>query len=124
MDLEGSPDLFPPLAVLACSCAGTTRLDGVGRLRHKETDRAAALEEELGRLGAAIRIEGDVLVIAGGPLRGGPAASRGDHRIAMALAVAGLGAGGEVAVEDAQCVDKSYPRFFEDLAAVGGRIHE
>jgi 3-phosphoshikimate 1-carboxyvinyltransferase len=124
MDLEGSPDLFPPLAALACYCEGTTRLDGIGRLRHKESDRAAALEQELGRLGASIRTEGDTLAVMGGPLRGGTAASRGDHRIAMALAVAGLGAGGEVAIEDAQCVEKSYPRFFEDLAAVGGRIHE
>jgi 3-phosphoshikimate 1-carboxyvinyltransferase len=124
MDLEGRPDLFPPLAALACFCAGTTRLEGAGRLRHKESDRAAALEEELGRLGAAIRIEGDTLAVTGGPLRGGPAASRGDHRVAMALAVAGLGAESEVAVEGAECVEKSYPRFFEDLAAIGGKIHE
>ncbi len=124
MDLAGAPDLFPPLTALACFCEGETRLDGVDRLRHKESDRAAALEQEFGRLGADLRVEGNALVVRGGPLGGGTASSRGDHRIAMALAVAGLRAGADVAVEDARCVDKSYPRFFEDLAAVGGRIHE
>jgi len=124
MDLADAPDLFPPLTALACFCEGETRLDGVDRLRHKESDRAAALEQEFGRLGADLRIEGNALVVRGGPLGGGTASSRGDHRMAMALAVAGLRAGADVAVEDARCVDKSYPRFFEDLAAVGGRIHE
>jgi len=124
MDLAGSPDLFPPLAALACHCEGTTRLAGAGRLRHKESDRAAALEQELGRLAAAVRVQGDILAVTGGPLHGGTASARGDHRIAMALAVAGLAASGEVGIEGAECVGKSYPRFFEDLAALGGRIHE
>jgi 3-phosphoshikimate 1-carboxyvinyltransferase len=124
MDLADAPDLFPPLVALAASCQGTTRLHGVGRLRHKESDRAAALREEFGRLGADIRLEGPALVVRGGTLRGGTVGPHGDHRIAMALAVAGLRSGGEVVIEDAGCVGKSYPRFFEDLAAVGGRIHE
>jgi 3-phosphoshikimate 1-carboxyvinyltransferase len=124
MDLAGAPDLFPPLVALACFCEGTTRLDGADRLRHKESDRAAALAGEFGRLGAAVRLEGNAVVVRGGRLGGGTASSRGDHRVAMALAVAGLRAGGEIAVEDAGAVGKSYPGFFEDLAAVGGRIHE
>ncbi len=125
MDLDGSPDLFPPLAVLACFCEeGTTRLAGIGRLRHKESDRAEALREELGRLGADVGFEGDALVIRGGPLRGGTAEPRGDHRMAMALAVAGLRAERGVAFSGAQCAAKSYPRFFEDLMSVGGRVHE
>jgi 3-phosphoshikimate 1-carboxyvinyltransferase len=124
MDLSGAPDLFPPLVALACACEGTTRLEGAGRLRHKESDRAAALRSEFGRLGADIRIEADALVVRGAPLHGGTVSSHGDHRVAMALAVAALRAGAEVAIEDAGCVGKSYPGFFEDLAAVGGRIHE
>lgn len=124
MDLAGAPDLFPPLVALACFCEGTTRLEGVDRLRYKESDRAAALIEEFGRLGAAIHPEGNALVIRGGSLRGGTATSRGDHRIAMALALAGLRAEGEVGIEGARAVEKSYPGFFEDLAAAGGRIHE
>jgi 3-phosphoshikimate 1-carboxyvinyltransferase len=124
MDLTDSPDLFPPLAALACFCPGTTRLEGIDRLRHKESDRAAVLQAEFGRLGADIRLEGNTMAVRGGPLAGGTADPRGDHRMAMALAVAGLRAGKEVVIEEAECVDKSYPRFFEDLAAVGGRIHE
>jgi len=124
IDLTDSPDLFPPLAALACFCPGTTRLEGIDRLRHKESDRAAVLQAEFGRLGADIRLEGNTMAVRGGPLAGGTADPRGDHRMAMALAVAGLRAGKEVVIEEAECVDKSYPRFFEDLAAVGGRIHE
>lgn len=124
MDLAGSPDLFPPLAALACFCRGTTRLTGAGRLRHKESDRAAVLQGELGRLGAEILLDGNTMLIRGGCLEGGVVDPHGDHRMAMALAVAALRAEKEVVIEDAQCVDKSYPRFFEDLAAVGGKIHE
>lgn len=124
MDLTDSPDLFPPLAALACFCPGTTRLAGIDRLRHKESDRAAVLQAEFGRLGADIRLEGDTMAVRGGSLAGGTADPRGDHRVAMALALAGLRAGKDVIIEQAECVDKSYPRFFEDLAAVGGRIHE
>jgi 3-phosphoshikimate 1-carboxyvinyltransferase len=124
MDLAGSPDLFPPLAALACFCRGTTRLAGAGRLRHKESDRASALMIEFGRLGAEVLLDGDTLVIRGGALVGGAADPHGDHRVAMALAVAALRAEKDVVIEDAGCVDKSYPRFFEDLGAVGGRIHE
>jgi 3-phosphoshikimate 1-carboxyvinyltransferase len=109
---------------LACFTEGTTRLEGVDRLRHKESDRAETLRSELGRLGADIRIEGNAMVVRGGALRGGTAGARGDHRLAMALAVAGLRAGAGVAIDGAECVSKSYPGFFEDLEAVGGRIHE
>ena len=124
MDLTGAPDLFPPLVALACSCDGTTRLSGIDRLKHKESDRAEVLRTEFGRLGAVIRCDGNDMLVSGGPLGGGDVDPRGDHRMAMALAVAGLRAGAEVSIVGAGCVGKSYPRFFEDLAAVGGRIHE
>ncbi len=124
IDLMGAPDLFPPLVALACFCEGTTRLAGVDRLRHKESDRAAVLQEEFGRLGADIRLEGNDMLVRGGMLCGGTVDPHGDHRVAMALAVAGLRAAAEVVLEDAECAGKSYPEFFEDLAEVGGRIHE
>jgi len=124
MDLTGAPDLFPPLVALACSCDGMTRLTGIDRLRHKESDRAEVLRAEFGRLGAVIRCDGNDMLVSGGALGGGEVDPRGDHRVAMALAVAGLRADAEVSVGGAGCVAKSYPRFFEDLAAVGGRIHE
>jgi 3-phosphoshikimate 1-carboxyvinyltransferase len=123
-DATDSPDLLPPLVALACHCSGTSRLNGALRLRHKESDRAAALSEEFGRLGGRVAVREDVLEVTGGPLRGGVVHSRGDHRIAMALAAAALAAEGPVVIEDADCVAKSYPRFFEDLTSVGGRIDE
>ncbi len=123
-DATDAPDLLPPLVALACHCAGTSSLAGASRLRQKESDRAAALAEEFGRLGARIAVEGDVIEVRGGLLAGGEVHSRGDHRIAMALAAAALAARGPVAIDGAECVAKSYPRFFEDLASVGGRIDE
>ncbi len=120
-DASQTPDLFPPLAALACFCSGTTTLRGTRRLRHKESDRAAALAEEFGRIGADVALDGDVLKIRGGRLPGGTVLSRGDHRIAMAGAVAALGSEEGVAVEGAECVAKSYPAFFEDLEALKER---
>jgi 3-phosphoshikimate 1-carboxyvinyltransferase len=117
-DATDCPDLFPPLACLALACEGESRIKGVGRLRGKESDRAAAIREELGRLGARIEIEGDELVVRGGPLHPGIVDSRGDHRIAMAAAICALQAGGPVTIEGAECVAKSWPSFYEDLARI------
>lgn len=121
-DATDYPDLFPPLAALACFCDGPSAIRGVERLRHKESDRAAALVEEFGRIGGRLDIRGNVMEIQGGTLKGGAFNSRGDHRIAMAGAVAGLAAANGVLVEGAQVVSKSYPRFFDDLASVGGDV--
>ncbi len=115
LDASECPDLFPALAVLACCCAGTSRISGAGRLKHKESDRARTLVEELGSVGAKIRTEADSLVIEGGPLVGGRGSSRGDHRIAMALAVAALVSRDGVTIEGDEAVAKSYPGFFADL---------
>ncbi|HYA49301.1 MAG TPA: 3-phosphoshikimate 1-carboxyvinyltransferase [Burkholderiales bacterium] len=123
-DATDAPDLLPPLVALACHCAGTSTLAGASRLRGKESDRAAALVEEFGRLGARIAVEGDVIEVRGGMLAAGEVHSAGDHRIAMALAAAALCARGTVAIDGAECVAKSYPGFFEDLASVGGKIDE
>ena len=114
-DARDRPDLFPPLAVLAAYCPGTSELVGVSRLRGKESDRAAALRDGLGGLGIRVRVEGDSLLIEGGRPGAGEVDSRGDHRIAMAAAVAALGALGPVLVRGAECVSKSWPTFFEDL---------
>jgi len=118
-DATDSPDLFPPLACLALACEGESRIKGVWRLRGKESDRAAAIAEELGRLGARISVEGEELVVHGGAaLRGGIVDARGDHRIAMAAAIASLLADGPVSIEGAECVAKSWPSFYEDLAKI------
>lgn len=117
-DATDSPDLFPPLAALACSCDGESVIFGAGRLRHKESDRAAALSEELGRLGADIKVDGDKMVISGKKLRGGRMDSRGDHRIAMAGAIAALNSEIGVRIMNEGCVSKSYPGFFGDLESL------
>ena len=121
-DATHCPDLFPPLVVLACHCPGVTRLKGVGRLYHKESDRAGALTEEFTRLGAGIEVEGDEMTISGSTLTGGRIHSRNDHRIAMAAAVAALRAAGPVSILQAEAVNKSYPEFFRDLEKVGGQV--
>ncbi len=117
-DASACPDLFPPLAALALACEGVSTIRGAHRLRGKESDRASALQEELGKLGARIEVDGDLMRIAGGPLHGGELDARGDHRIAMAAAVAALTAGGEVRITGAGCVAKSWPSFFADLEGI------
>jgi 3-phosphoshikimate 1-carboxyvinyltransferase len=114
-DAADCPDLFPPLAVLASSCRGTSRILGVHRLRHKESDRAAVLKSELTKIGVRITISGDGMEIEGGSLQGGEMNSHGDHRIAMAGAIAGLVSDQGVKVSGWQAVNKSYPDFFRDL---------
>ncbi|MEI6875540.1 MAG: 3-phosphoshikimate 1-carboxyvinyltransferase, partial [Spirochaetota bacterium] len=117
-DARECPDLFPPLVALAASCEGQSRFRGVSRLRAKESDRAAALAEVFGAIGIEVAVEGDELLVRGGRVRGGRASSWGDHRIAMALAVASLVAEGPVVIEGSECVAKSWPSFFEDLDSV------
>jgi len=120
-DATDCPDLFPPLAALACHCIGTTRILGVDRLKHKESDRAAALIKELGALGAVIQVRGNGLEIIGGPLRGSTLDSHNDHRIAMAGAVVALRSRVGAVIEGEGCVAKSYPEFFEHLSRLQQR---
>jgi len=121
-DATDCPDLFPPLVALASRCNGVTRLKGATRLRAKESDRAAALAEEFGKLGLSVAVDGDELTVTGiGPARklsAGVVSSRGDHRIAMAVAVAVLAGSGTVAIHGAESVEKSYPDFFEALDSI------
>lgn len=110
------PDLFPPLVALASGCSGITVIEGVSRLTHKESNRGLALQEEFGKMGVAIRLQGDLMMIEGTPaIRGAAMRSHQDHRIAMAVAVAALNAVGATTITDAEAVDKSYPRFYRDL---------
>ena len=120
-DLNNCPDLFPIVAVLAAFCPGTSRIRGVERLRHKETDRAAAIEDMLTQMGVPVRIDEDEMTVEGMALpqrlltgkllKGGSFTSHGDHRMVMALKVASLGADGPVDIDDTACVAKSFPGF-------------
>ena len=118
-DASDCPDLFPPLAALACSCKGTTVLSGVGRLKGKESDRAASLVSELSAMGARVKVDGNRMIITGGKLLGGEVDSHNDHRIAMACAVAALASEKGAKIAGEKCVAKSYPGFFRDLDSLG-----
>ena len=114
-------DELPVLAVAACFAEGTTVIRDAEELRVKESDRIATTVLELGRLGANIEARKDGMIIHGtGKLNGGPCESHGDHRLAMALAVAGLLAEGDTTIKDADAASVSYPGFWEDLAILSG----
>ncbi len=121
-DATHCPDLFPPLAVLATNCEGVSVIIGVGRLKHKESNRAEALIVELGKLGIKIEISEDEMYITGGLIKGGRMSSKDDHRMAMAGAVAALMAKGKVVIEQAECVSKSWPGFFKGLQLLGAKV--
>jgi len=121
-DASDCPDLFPPLCVLALGAAGRSKISGAGRLLIKESNRAAALTRELTALGGKIAQEGEAIVVEGGKLRGGECRSWGDHRVAMAAAVAGLISEAGVKLDGSEAVAKSFPDFFEKLAACGGKV--
>lgn len=117
------PDLFPPLVALAACCEGTTVIEGVSRLSHKESDRGVTLQEEFGKLGIEISLQDDLMVIKGGTgIKTARVHSHHDHRIAMACAVAGLCADGEVIIADADAINKSYPDFYDHLQQLGADI--
>ena len=114
-------DEVPVLAVAACVAEGRTRITDAAELRVKESDRIRFVASELGKLGARITERPDGLEIEGGArLRGATVESGGDHRMAMALCVAGLVAEGETIVEDTECIRTSYPGFVETLNALAG----
>lgn len=109
-------DELPIIAVAATQAEGRTVVSGAAELRVKETDRIAAIVAELSRLGAQVQELPDGFAVEGpSPLRGGFVCSYGDHRIAMAMAVADLVSEGEVAVEGQECVAVSYPGFYQAL---------
>jgi len=114
-------DEVPILAVAAAIAPGVTVVRDATELRVKESDRAAAIARELGKLGARIEERPDGMAITGGhPLRGAAVNSGGDHRMAMALAVAGLVAQGETLIEDVECVATSFPQFADIVNALAG----
>lgn len=123
-DVTDSPDLFPVLAALAAYCTGVSMITGVQRLRGKESDRAAVIMREFAKLGVAITVEDDTMRIVGGRVRGGEIDSHNDHRIAMAGAVLALRAQGTVTITQSECVNKSYPKFWEDYKALGIKIED
>lgn len=123
IDAGNCPDLFPIISVLAAFCEGTSRISGVGRLSSKESDRGKAIIDMLSQMGVNAAIKGDTMTIAGhslsrrilsgNMLKGGSYTSHHDHRMVMALMVAGLGADSKIEIDDTDCVRKSFPKFIE-----------
>ena len=119
IDLNETPDALPIMAVAACNADGETRLVNAPQARVKETDRIACMTRELAKMGADVEELPDGMVIRGGKLHGAEVESYGDHRIAMALAIAGLTADGETVINDAECASVTYPAFVKDFTRLG-----
>lgn len=116
-----TPDLVPILCAIGCFAKGTTRITDIKHLAFKESNRIEAPVKELKRLGADIKVSGENIVIRQSVLKSARVNSSNDHRIAMALAVAALKTG-NVRIEGAQCINKSYPRFIPDIRHLGAVI--
>ncbi len=111
LDLNDTPDALPALALVGCLATGETRLRNVALARLKETDRIATMHQELSRLGADVKEVEDGLIIRQSQLQGTTVNSHHDHRLAMALAMAGLVAAGKTTVLDADAVRVTFPQF-------------
>jgi 3-phosphoshikimate 1-carboxyvinyltransferase len=123
IDAKDIPDLVPVCTVLACYAEGTSEIYNAKRLRYKESDRLDSISTELKKMGADITVNEDGLTINGGcPLHGATVDPHNDHRIAMACAVAALGAEGETKIQNVECINKSYPQFFSDMRVLGANV--
>ncbi|MGH9299491.1 MAG: 3-phosphoshikimate 1-carboxyvinyltransferase, partial [Acidimicrobiales bacterium] len=121
-DLSTMPDQVATLAVLGALADGPTLLTGIGVVRGHETDRIAALEGELSKLGAAVEAGPDWLRVEGGrQLHGGRVDTHDDHRLAMAFTALGAVVEG-IEIASPGCVAKTYPRWWDDAAALGLRL--
>lgn len=121
VDVSKTPDLVPTLAVLGACASGETRIMNARHVRYKETDRLHAMTVELQKMGVDITEKEDELVILGGGIRGASLHGWDDHRIVMALSVAGLVAG-DTLIDTAESVSVSYPGFFEDVKRLHGCV--
>ncbi|MGV8174847.1 MAG: 3-phosphoshikimate 1-carboxyvinyltransferase [Methanothrix sp.] len=121
VDASRTPDLVPTIAVLGSLAQGKTTVFNAEHVRHKETDRLHAMAVELSKMGADIKERPDGLEIVGGRLHGARVHGYHDHRIVMALAVAGMVAG-DTEIDTAESVDVSYPGFFQQMKSLGAEI--
>ena len=123
IDLADCPDLGPVLMVLGALCKGETVIRNAARLRMKESDRIAAMEQELRKMGAELFSTQDTVTVRGGALHGADGLyGHNDHRVVMALAVAAYAAGVPAAIGGAEAINKSWPDFFETVRALGGKV--
>lgn len=121
VNVDNSPDIAPVLAVLAAYAKGETTITGVERLRFKESDRINSIRRMLASLGVKSSTDGRTITVTGGGVQGGTVDAEGDHRIALSAAIAAVSSQRPVRVLGFECHVKSYPRFFDDYDAIGGR---
>jgi 3-phosphoshikimate 1-carboxyvinyltransferase len=122
IDLNAMPDALPALAIVACAAEGETRFVNVAQARIKETDRIAVMKEELAKMGAAVTEHEDGLTIRHSALKGKQVSGHDDHRVVMALALAGMIAEGETVIDTAEAAAVTYPTFVEDFRKIGAKI--
>ena len=122
LDLNATPDPLPMLSVLGCFARGTTRLVNVPQARLKESDRIAVMAAELAKLGGQVEELEDGIVVHESSLKGAEVDGHGDHRVVMALAVAGCSIPGTTVVQGAEAAAVTYPEFRDHLASLGGDI--
>ena len=122
IDLNAMPDSLPALSVVACAAQGETRFVNVAQARIKETDRITVMKEELTGMGASVIEHEDGLTIRHRLLKGTQVSGHDDHRVVMALALAGMIAQGETLVDTAEAAAVTYPSFVEDFRAIGAKI--
>jgi len=114
-DATHCPDLFPPLVSLAAVCKGTTKITGVNRLIHKESNRAKTLQQEFAKMGVKINLQDDLMFIEGGEIKPTTIDSHNDHRIAMAGYLFNILPEIKIEVLNKDTINKSYPGFYNDL---------
>lgn len=123
IDATEIPDLIPILSVVAAAAEGTTEIYNAERLRIKESDRLAAMAENLAQIGVDVTEKADGLIIRGGkPLQGGVVKGFGDHRIVMSMVIAATLCQGELTIQGSEAINKSYPQFFEHFKMLGGLV--
>lgn len=123
-DLNATPDALPAMAVAAAFADGKTRLLNVPQARIKETDRISCMSTELNKMGIETEELEDGLIVYGGKPKAAVLNGYNDHRIAMALAVAGFAIDGETVIENSKAVDVTYPAFADDFRKIGADINE
>ena len=124
VNVKDIPDLAPICTVLACYARGDSKIYGIKRLRFKESDRSHSISEELRKMGGKVKEYEEFIMVKGrSRLHGTELNSHNDHRIAMALTIAALGAEGNSTIHGIECINKSYPNFIEDLKTLGGQVY-
>ncbi len=124
IDCSDIPDLVPVLCVAASVAEGTSVFSNINRLRMKESDRVQTTADMIKNIGGKIEFDENNIYVTGSKLKGGTVSSANDHRIAMSTAVASLVCEGDVIIENAQAVEKSYPDFYEKFTQLGGECCE